>query len=271
MADDLSPATLLGPDDPASVVERNAGATAPVLVVADHPGRAVPRALGTLGLPEAELTRHIAWDIGALDLAAGLADRLGAPLVAAPYSRLVIDCNRYPGDPASIAVASDGTAVPGNAGVGPVERERRVVEVFRPYHDAVERALAAAVARGGAGPPLLLSVHTMTPRLAGRDRPQHVAVCWARDERVSRRALAALRRLDGVVAGDNDPYAVDLGVDYTVPEHAMRRGLPSLMLEVRQDLVATEIGAAAWAGRLAAVVREVLADPACLAPRRVWP
>src|SRR5690606_36212900 len=144
------------------------------------------------------------------------------------YSRLVIECNRYPADPMSIAPASDVYDVPGNAGVDVIQRERRVQEIFRPYHDAIAHALAGTIARGAA--PLLLAVHTMTPRLGARDRPQQVAVCGALDDRVRTRALAALGRQHGLVVGDNDPYAVDIGVDYTVPEHALRRGLPYLML-----------------------------------------
>lgn len=265
----LRPATLLATDDPAPVIERNAGAAPPVLVVVDHAGRRVPRALDSLGLPELELARHIGWDIGALDVAQAIAERLGAWMLAAPYSRLVIDCNRYPGDPMSIAAKSDGTHVPGNAEVSVIERERRAAEIFRPYHDAIETALEHMIGRGKV--PLLLAVHTMTPRLAQHSRPQQVTVCWTLDDHLPRRALAALRRLPGVVVGDNEPYAVDIGIDFTVPEHAMRRGLPYLMLEVRQDLVATPADAAAWADRLVPVMAELLADPACREPRRVWP
>jgi predicted N-formylglutamate amidohydrolase len=269
MSDGHRLVTLLQPGDPAPVVLRNGDAVAPVLVVADHAGRAVPQALHLLGLPERELWRHIAWDVGALDLATGLADQLGAPMVASTYSRLVIDCNRYPADPMSIAPASDNCDVPGNAEIDVIQRERRAQEIFRPYHDAIAYALEGAVARGT--PPLLLAVHTMTPRMAGRDRPQHVTVCWTLDSHLPNRALGALRRQEGLVVGDNDPYAVDLGVDYTVPEHALRRGLPYLMLEIRQDLVATPADAALWVERLVPVVREVLADAGCMAPRRVWP
>lgn len=246
-----------------------ARAAVPLLIVCDHAGHAVPRALQQLGLPGHELVRHIGWDIGALDVAIRLAERTGAGLVASAYSRLVIDANRYPADPMSCAEVSDGTLVPGNRGLDPIARERRVVEIFRPYHDAIETALDRLVEAGPT--PLLLSVHTMTDRLGERSRPMHVTVCWTLDDTVARVALAALRRIDGVVVADNDPYAVDIGVDYTVPEHGLRRGLPVLMLELRQDLVAGRATARDWADRLAPVIGAVLADPQAMAPRRVWP
>jgi predicted N-formylglutamate amidohydrolase len=269
MSDLHRASTLLGGDDPAPVRRVPAHSDVPMLIVCDHAGHHVPCALDDLGLPARELRRHIGWDIGALDIANRLAERTGAGVVASVYSRLVIDANRYPADPMSIAATSDGTEVPGNRGVDPIARERRVLEIFRPYHDAVEHALDRLVAQ--VTTPLLLSVHTMTDRIAGRSRPMHVTVCWTHDDTVARVALAALRRLDGVVVADNDPYAVDIGVDYTVPEHGLRRGLPVLMLELRQDLVATPATAAAWADRLVPMLEAVLADPDAMAPRRVWP
>lgn len=269
MSERHRPATLLGPADPVPVRVVAARSDVPLLIVCDHAGHAVPRALASLGLPEQELVRHIGWDIGAFDVATRLALRTGAGLVASTYSRLVIDCNRYPADPMSCAEASDGTVVPGNRGLDPIARERRVVEIFRPYHDAIESELDRLVAAGPT--PLVLSIHTMADRIGGRSRPMHVTVCWTHDDTVARLALAALRRLDAVVVADNDPYAVDIGVDYTVPEHGLRRGLPVLMLELRQDLVASIASAQAWADRLVPVVAAVLADPQAMAPRRVWP
>jgi predicted N-formylglutamate amidohydrolase len=72
--------------------------------------------------------------------------------------------------------------------------------------------------------------------------------------------LARLRTepdLDPV--GDNEPYRMDT-VDFTVPHHAMKRGLDYLELEVRQDLIADEEGQAAVADRLARWLPEALAD-----------
>ena len=130
------PDLLLDDGDPPPV-EVIPGEAGPLVVVCDHGGRAVPRRLARLGLAHTDLARHIAWDIGAAAMAERLAARYSATLVRAAYSRLVIDPNRYPGDPASIAASSDGTPVPGNSGVSHADRERRVAEIFRPYHDRI--------------------------------------------------------------------------------------------------------------------------------------
>ena len=85
---------LLAADEPAPVSVHNAHGLSPFLLVADHAGNLIPRALGRLGLVEAELQRHIAWDIGIAGLGRLLADALDATFIQQNYSRLVIDCNR---------------------------------------------------------------------------------------------------------------------------------------------------------------------------------
>src|SRR4051812_43865122 len=89
-----SGAALLAPDEPAPFETLNPSGAAPVLLVCDHASRAVPRALGKLGLDDALLLRHIGWDIGAAEVTRDLVRRLDAPAVLSGYSRLVVDCNR---------------------------------------------------------------------------------------------------------------------------------------------------------------------------------
>ena len=147
----MRPATgaLLAPDEPPAVVEYRATGASPLLLVCDHAGQRIPRRLRNLGLADADLARHIAWDIGIAGLARHLADRLDACLVMQPYSRLVIDCNRPPGSPKSIATTSDGTRIVGNEKVSAREAEQRVREIFKPYHGAIARHLDAGQMRGG--------------------------------------------------------------------------------------------------------------------------
>ena len=88
---------LLGPGDPPPFSVHNEKGKAPLLLLCDHASKAVPKALGTLGITDAELSQHVGWDIGGLDAAIELSRELDARLVASGYSRLVIDCNRWPG------------------------------------------------------------------------------------------------------------------------------------------------------------------------------
>jgi predicted N-formylglutamate amidohydrolase len=231
---------------------------APLLVLCDHAGRWMPPELQELGLPERELARHIGWDIGSADLARRLARLLDAPAVLCHVSRLVIDPNRKPGDPSSIPRVSDGTFVPGNQDLTREQVRWRLRRFFIPYHRAAARQIARLRRRHGV--PVIVSVHSFTPRLAGTWRPWDVAVLWDTDARLAAPVLDALRRDRDLRVGDNEPYSGRFPVGYTIPFHATRPRLPHVTFEVRQDLIDTRETAEAWAARVAGVLREPLSD-----------
>jgi len=240
---------LLGPDDPPAFSVHNAEGKAPLLLLCDHASKAVPRALGSLGISEHELSRHIGWDIGGLDAAIELSRVLDAPLVASGYSRLVIDCNRWPGGEGSTPEVSDGTPVPANRGLTEAQVQARAEACFWPYHREVDRQLDRMTA-GGRKVGMLV-MHSFTPRMNGFERPWHVGVLWNDDPRLPEPLLAALRRDSSLVVGDNEPYSARAAYEYTLTAHARTRALPHCSLEVRQDLIATPAEAQAWGRRLA--------------------
>jgi len=250
--------SLIGPDDPPPVELIESGA-APLLLTCDHASNAVPRTLKGLGLASEALAQHIGWDIGAAAVTRRLAAALDAPAVLSGYSRLVIDCNRDPADPSSIPARSDGIAVPGNCHLAPEARHARRRACFEPYHARIAAWLAASAAPPRV--PALLSIHSFTPAMQGRARPWHVGILWNKDGRIPLPLLAALRAEPGVVVGDNEPYSAREPAGYTVRHHAEARGLPHVAIELRQDLVATDAGAAAWAVRLQAALAPILARP----------
>lgn len=248
---------LLATDEPAPFEAHNPDGSSPILILCDHAGRLVPRALGDLGILPDSFDRHIAWDIGARDIVLRLCERFDARAICGVYSRLIIDLNRYPWDPASSPDMSDALPIPSNKDLTMPDRERRVGEIFRPYHDRVSAEIDTLLAQDLS--PAILSVHTMTDRMVGGDfRPEEISICWAEDDRLSGSVLRALTDSGDVTVGDNVPYALDIGIDYTVPEHAMRRGLPSLQLEFRQDLVGTVSGAHHWADLFADALETVV-------------
>ncbi len=237
---------LLAGDEPPPFEIANAGGGAPLVLVCDHASNRVPRALHHLGLAPAPLREHIAWDIGAADVARRLARRFNSPLALANYSRLVIDCNRMLADPTSIPAESDGIAVPGNRGLSQGERRQRAEALFKPYQDAIARLVAHKVERGP--PPAVVSIHSFTPVFQRTRRPWHIGVLWNDDRRIAIPVLESLRRHAEIVVGDNEPYSARDGVGYTIATHAEGAGLPHVALEIRQDLIATAAGAEHWAG-----------------------
>jgi predicted N-formylglutamate amidohydrolase len=240
---------MLTPNESAPVSSYNFQGQSPFLLVADHAGNLIPRALGRLGLTEADCKRHIAWDIGIAGLARLLAGQLEANLIEQNYSRLVIDCNRPLDAATSIADISEDTAIPGNARVSGRDRKARAREIFEPYHAQIAAELDR---RQNAGiPTALISLHSFTPVFKGVSRPWHAGVLYNRDPRLARPLLALLNADDKLPVGDNAPYIVDDALDYTIPIHGERRGLPHVLIEIRQDLIEDENGQRDWAVRLA--------------------
>jgi predicted N-formylglutamate amidohydrolase len=254
---------LLGPDDPPAVEVVNPEGRAQLVFVCDHASRAIPRALGTLGLGAAALDRHIAWDIGIAEVTRRLAARLDAPAILAGYSRLVIDCNRRLDDPTSIVEVSDEVAIPGNLNLSPEARRARATACFHPFHKAIVAAIERAHGRGLV--PGIASMHSFTPVMAGFRRPWHVGLLWNNDPRMRDRVHALLAEDAGLTIGDNQPYSARAAQGYTIARHAEAAGLPHIMIELRQDLIEHPAGIEAWAARLGDLFARLLGEPALFA------
>ncbi len=255
------PATLpwIAADEPPAFELVNGQGRGRAVLICDHASPRMPRRLGTLGLSGGDLTRHIAWDIGAAVVARELSRRLDSPLLLSNYSRLVVDCNRPLHVEDAFATQSEDTRIPGNESISEQEKAERAEAFYWPYQDAMHR-LVASRSDGAAVPPMV-SVHSFTPTYHGVSRPWHIGVNYRLDRRLAALVLDALRAENSWHVGENEPYPVALDEDYTVPVHGERRGLPYVLFEIRQDLIAAEAGALVWAGRLAPILAEALAHP----------
>lgn len=245
-----APALLAAGDPPPlEIVPGDPGAR--FVLTCEHAGRALPRALGDLGVPADERERHIGWDIGAAAVARLVAARLGLPLVLQPYSRLVVDCNRPWGAPDLMPPVSDGTPIPANAALTPGEKRARWAEIHAPFHAAVAAVLDA---HSGAR---LVSVHSFTPMLRAKPapRPWHLGLLHGPDDRLALALAEAVAAVaPDLAVGLNVPYDVDPASDYTLPVHGEGRGIESVLLEIRQDEIADAAGQARWGQILAAAL-----------------
>jgi predicted N-formylglutamate amidohydrolase len=242
---------------PPAVTALGEGGASPYVLLCEHASNHVPEAYGGLGLVPSDLERHIAWDIGAADLARELSRRLDAPLFLSGHSRLLIDCNRPPGAPTSIPTRSEDTDIPGNRDLDAGERARREVAYFAPFHAAVARMLDRRAAEGRRT--IVVGVHSFTPVFLGLVRPWLAGVLYAGAADFGRALVERLAAdLGADAVGDNEPYRIEPEAhDYTVPVHGDARGLDAALLEVRQDLIATAAEAEAWAARLAPALEDV--------------
>lgn len=239
---------LLALDEPPPYGVVNPDGASHILLVCEHARPVIPRHLGDLGLPHDDRMRHIGWDIGALALALALSDHLDAPLFHTHYSRLVVDCNRPPGNPSLMPEISETTVIPGNAGLTAAERDWRLDTLFHPFHAAIRRRLDLRSSRNQ--PTVVIGVHSYTPVFKGVARPWHAGILYSGATELAGRLLRSLASDPELVIGDNEPYRIDHD-DYTVPVHGDARGLPAVLIEVRQDLISDASGVQGWADRLA--------------------
>lgn len=226
----------------------NPHGTSPVLLVCEHASRYIPEALAQLGLDDAAAAEHIAWDIGALELARELSARLDATLLVANYSRLLIDLNRPLTAPDAIPEHSEVYPIPGNRNLSAAARQERVTRLFEPFHQQLSALLDAR--QNAARPTRLVGVHSFTPCYRGEPRPWVAGVLYAKAAAYARRMVDGLRQ-GGEEIGDNQPYVIDPLEDMTVPVHGDERGVDAVLIEIRNDGLRTPQGVEAWATRLA--------------------
>ncbi|MDU8912583.1 N-formylglutamate amidohydrolase [Aestuariicoccus sp. MJ-SS9] len=227
------------------------------LITCDHASNVVPPDLGgTLGLPDADMARHIAYDVGAAGVSRALGRALGAPVLLSNFSRLVIDPNRGEDDPTLLMKIYDGSVIPGNRDADAVERERRLNAYYRPYHQAYEELAARR------DDIAIIAVHSFTRRLRARpSRPWHVGILHAWDARLSDPLIELLQAEPDLTVGRNEPYPGHLPGD-AIDRHGLRHGRINTLIELRNDLIETDAAQAHWGARLAPLLEAALAQVA---------
>ncbi|MEP0090306.1 MAG: N-formylglutamate amidohydrolase [Paracoccaceae bacterium] len=226
------------------------------VIVCDHATNTVPPdvANGSLDISEKDMSRHIAYDVGAAGVAIRLAELLDAPAVLSNFSRLVIDPNRGEDDPTLVMRLYDGTIIPANRNINQDDIEQRLRLCYRPYHAAIAEL---ATHRQNTA---LLSIHSFTPQLRGRAlRPWHAGFLHADDTRLSEAAANLLRADPQWCVGLNVPYSGKLAGD-TIDKHAIRHHRQNTLIELRSDLIEKEAGQLEWAERLANLMPKALEE-----------
>jgi len=236
---------LEGQESPAVLV--NGGGRSPYVLVCEHASNRLPRALGTLGLAESDLQRHIAWDIGAEQVARLLSRLIDAPLMLQRYSRLAYDCNRPPDSSDAMPEISETTPIPGNRQLSPADRLARISEIYRPFHAAIADLLDGRAAAGARS--MVVTIHSFTPVYKGTPRAVELGILHDRDPSLAAKLITSFPT---VAARLNQPYGPEDGVLHTLNLHAAPRGLPHAMIEMRNDLISHERGRDEWAERLSA-------------------
>ncbi|MBN9217325.1 MAG: N-formylglutamate amidohydrolase [Mesorhizobium sp.] len=239
-------------DWPDAVEALNEHGRSDIVLLCEHASNHMPAEYGRLGLDAAHLQRHIAWDIGAAEVTRLLSARLDAAAFLSGYSRLLIDLNRPLGSAGSIPVLSEATEIPGNSGIDPAERNRRAEIMFSPFHDRVAAHLDRRIAENR--PTRIVTIHSFTPVFLGVARPWHAGILHDHAVGLAEAILSGLRTDPELNVAANVPYVISRDADYAVPIHGDDRGIPAVLIEIRQDLLANRAGIEEWADRLAAAL-----------------
>lgn len=246
----LGSALLDGEDEPFILV--NGEGRSPYVLLCEHSGKRMPKALGSLGLAPGDLEAHIAWDIGAEGVARKLAKLIDAPLALQRYSRLAYDCNRPPESPTAMPEVSEVTEIPGNRNLTPSCKLERVNAIYRPFHGGISALLDRRAVVGLAT--IVVTIHSFTPVFKGRKRSLDIGVLYDRDPSFATRLVKQFPNLEAKL---NEPYSAKDGVLHTLNMHAYARGLPHAMVEIRNDLIADARGQDEWAQRLSVALTHV--------------
>lgn len=227
---DLLPHQILSPDEGPAAEVMNADGGARICLVCEHASPMIPAGLAGLGLAREHRDSHAVWDPGAGDLARSLSHLLDAPLVTARVSRLVYDCNRPPERADAMPERTETIDIPGNRGLTPEERVARTREIYDAFHQTLTDTLDRF-----ARPPAIVTLHSFTPVWYGQPRATEVGLLHDASDRMAKAMLkAAAPRFATEL---NQPYSAADGVTHLLARHATARGLDSVMIEVRNDLL----------------------------------
>jgi predicted N-formylglutamate amidohydrolase len=241
-----------------AVAVDNRDGSGPFVIVCDHASNHIPREFGGLGLETSDLTRHIAWDPGALGVAKVMSDNLNAPLVRSLASRLLIDCNRPLDAHDLIASVSEVTQIPGNDNLSEAQRQERVQRFYEPFHASIETVITPCFARGNR--PGFIAMHSFNPTYRGVQRPWEIGIIHDEDSQWGLGIVERLRIETGYTVGVNEPYSPRDRVYHTLERHARSRGLPAVMIEIRNDEIISEKQQVLWGEMLSRVAKSAFEE-----------
>ena len=249
------------------VVEvRNPAGAGVFLIVCEHASNFIPESFDGLGLDDAALESHIAWDPGAMAVAETMSSLLDAPLVAQRFSRLLYDCNRPPSSESAVPEMSEIYRVPGNAGLSAADRQARVDRFYTPFHDTLAACIDRRINAGSE--PVIVTVHSFTPVYKGARRAVELGILHDTDTRLADALIETTKAGIDLVIRRNEPYNASDGVAHTLVEHGISRGLLNVMLEIRNDLIADAASQTEMAERLSTCLTGALATLADMSGER---
>lgn len=225
-----------------------------VLIVCEHASNFVPEKYKDLGLSKVVLQSHIAWDLGANKVALHLSKLLDAPYVKGEVSRLVYDCNRPINAASAIPEKSEIFDVPGNVNLSQEEKTERIDEIYLPFEGCLAKAISAFSTL-----PVIIAIHSFTAVFQNKPRSVEFGILHDKDTRLADAMLNVAHKHTSLVTLRNQPYGpTDSGVTHTITTHASPINAPSVMIEIRNDLITNDVECESIASMLHGLITEAL-------------
>ncbi|MEX0606247.1 MAG: N-formylglutamate amidohydrolase [Marinobacter sp.] len=236
--------------EPARLI--NSQGSSPFLLVCEHASCFIPPEFESLGLPPELRTAHIAWDPGALAVAQRLSRTLDARLVAATVSRLVYDCNRPPTAQDAMPRKSEVYDIPGNLNLTQHGREQRIQDYYEPFQALLTETLATT--KSTSSVPVMATIHSFSPVYREQQRTTEIGILHDSDTRFADTLLQLAPQHSPLKFRRNDPYGPADGVTHTLQAHGLKTGVMNVMIEIRNDLIRTQVQQDAMAAMLAGLL-----------------
>ena len=237
---------------PAATVVNHSGKSK-IVLVCEHASKHLPSAFGDLGLTEEAKKSHAAWDIGAQAVAEYLSQKMDATLVLGSVSRLIYDCNRAPSAQDAIPTQSERFFIPGNRHLTDEEKNKRIGQVYKPFHSTV----AHAIDRAGPGT-ILVTVHSFTPIYNGVERHTEVGLIYYRNCQLAKAMCDNAKHFFAWNIELNEPYSERDGVTHMLERHGTANDQFHVMIEIRNDLIKATAEQQKIAGMLTKLLNQSL-------------
>jgi len=245
--------SILSVSDGAAFETVNPDGASAVLLICEHASKHIPTSLNNLGLDAQSSNSHVAWDPGALSVAEHMSATLDASLIAATVSRLVYDCNRPPEAAGAMPAKSEIFPIAGNQNIPLEEKTARINEIYVPFTNAIRDEIAARTDAGRTT--VLVTIHSFTPIYFGEKRKVELGLLHDQDATLTEAMLAIPSTME---VQRNQPYGPDDGVTHTLKLHALPNGLLNVMIEIRNDLIATGDDQTKVADELSVMITQAL-------------
>lgn len=226
----------------------------PLVLTCEHASREIPPEYNNLGISEGEIQRHIGWDIGAYAVTSEITELLDCTSIYSLYSRLLIDCNRALEDHDLIVPRSDGTYIPGNSQLKNSDITKRIKSIYEPFHSAVDDTLT----NREDAPNCVISIHSFTPVLAGKERPFDLGILFDTHEDLAKELGEKLSRKNLRIRY-NEPYSGKNGLIFSARRHGKKYSLAYLEIEINNGILLHMSGIKITAAKIAAVLKEMFA------------